>query len=399
MTDPSDFGGGPRPPRPPRIPDQPGRGRPRPGGGGKIPEIKIPKKLLIVAGGLALLLVVVLGALVSGRAGIVEILDREVAVIVNYVTGTKEVVDRPGYRIFIPFVEQAFKFDKSPQKFRMAGDRDIDANNVRKLTVRAKDGSNFWFEELTIQYRLIPSSANIILDDSGTGSAFKQNWVRTFARSILRDEFGKYSSEEVADPTTYNTATDLGTDRLNEALRPHGVEIIRIITPKPQFEARYEEAIADRKVANQKVEELKEKAIQLVQERERRLAEIERDMATWYELLLGELEANRIEAEKDAVRVVKSADASKISELATGRAVEQQLIERARGLEEQARKEAEGLRARVDAVAARGEVLVREELARKFREIVFEIVPYRRDPAPIRIEHLEGSARPSGGQE
>lgn len=400
MTDPSDFGGGgSRPPRPPRIPDQPGRGRtPFDGGGGKIPQIKLPKKLLIVVGSLAVVLVLVMSALVSGRAGIVEVSDREVAVIVNYVTGSQEVVNRPGYKIFIPFAEQAFKFDKSPQEFKMSGDRDIDDNHVRKLTVRANDGSNFWFEELTIQYQLLPSEANVVLNDSGTGTAFKQNWVRTFARSILRDEFGKYSAEAVADPSGYTTATQAARDRLNAALQPHGIEIIEIITPKPKFEDRYEQAIADRKVANETVETLKVNAVQLLQERERRLADIERDKATEYELLLGTLEANRISAEKDAVRVMKSADASKIAELAAGQASEQQLIERARGLEEQARKEAEGLRARVDAVAARGEVLVREELARKFQEIVFEIVPYRRDPAPVRIEHMGGGVRPGGQQ-
>ena len=402
MTDPSDFGGGgSRPPRPPRIPDQPGRGRNRFNGGdgeGRIPQIKLPKKLLVVVGSLAVILVLVMSALVSGRAGIVEVSDREVAVIVNYITGSNEVVNRPGYKIFVPFAEQAFRFDKSPQEFKMSGDRDIDDNHVRKLTVRANDGSNFWFEELTIQYQLLPSEANIVLNDSGTGTSFKQNWVRTFARSILRDEFGKYSAEAVADPGGYTTATEAARDRLNSALQPHGIEIIEIITPKPKFEDRYEQAIADRKVANETVEQLKVKAEQLLQERERRLGEIERDKATEYELLLGTLEANRISAEKDAVRVMKSADASKIAELASGQASEQQLIERARGLEEQARKEAEGLRARVDAVAARGEVLVREQLARKFQEIVFEIVPYRRDPAPVRIEHMGGGVRPGGQQ-
>ncbi|MCH2102173.1 MAG: hypothetical protein MK209_09650, partial [Planctomycetes bacterium] len=225
MTDPSDFGGGgSRPPRPPQIPDQPGRGRNRfdEGGGGKIPQVKLPRGLLVIAGSLAVLIVLALSALVSGRAGIVEVSDREVAVIVNYITGTQEVVNRPGYKIFIPFAEQAFKFDKSPQEFKMSGDRDIDDNHVRKLTVRANDGSNFWFEELTIQYQLLPSEANVVLNDSGTGASFKQNWVRTFARSILRDEFGKYSAEAVADPSGYTTATQEARARLNAALQLHG---------------------------------------------------------------------------------------------------------------------------------------------------------------------------------
>lgn len=396
MTDPSDFGSGPRPPRPPRPPRGGGRGRSGGGKGPNLPDIKISRRMAVALGTFLVLAVFVITALMTGRAGIVEVQDQEVAVIVNYVTGKQEVVAEPGYKIFAPFAQQAFIFDGSPQEFRMAGERDIDANNVRKLTVRAKDGSNFWFQEMTIQYQLIPAAANVVLNDSGPGNAFKQNWVRTYARSILRDEFGKYSSEEVADPTSYTEATTLAHERLNEALLPHGIRILRIITPKPQFQDRYEQAIADRKVANQMVEQLKQKAIQLVQERERRLGEVERDKATEYEELLGKLEANRIEAEREAVRVMKTADASKISEVARGQATEQQLTERARGLSEQARKEAEGLRAQVEALAARGDILVRERLAERFAEIVFEIVPYRRDPAPIRIEHLEGAQRPGG---
>jgi len=222
--------------------------------------------------------------------------------------------------------------------------------------------------------------------------------VRAYARSILRDEFGRYSAEEVADPSGYKTATAEAKRRLNEALRPHGVEIFKIITPKPKFEATYEKAIEDRKVANQQVEKLKIEANQLLKERDRRLANIERDKATEYELLLGTLEADRISAEKDAVQVSMSADAWAITQRGAGQAEKDALLAQARGLETQARKEAEGLRARVEALAERGDILVRETLARKLASISFEIIPYRRDPAPVRLEHL-GAAQPvAGGQ-
>ncbi len=391
MTDPSDFkgsGGGWRnPPRPPRPPGSGGPEFP------KLPFNKPPRKVMIIGGIILVFLLVVVGALVSGRGGIVEISDREVAVIVNYMTGSEEIVDRPGYKIFFPFTQQAFKFDKSPQTFVMSGDRDIDNNHVRKLTVRASDGSSFWFEKLSIQYSLRPSAANIILNDSGDGESFKQQWVRTFARSILRDEFGKYSAEEVADPSGYGEATDKAQGRLNVALEPHGIKVVRIITPRPKFEERYENAIAERKVADQTVSKLMTRADQLRQERERRLADIERDKATQYETLLGTLGAEKITAEKDAVRITKDADAEKIRVAAEGQATEQQLTEEARGKTALAHKEAEGLRARVEALATRGEILIKERLAENFSKIRFEIVPYRRDPAPIRIEHLEGSRR------
>ena len=376
MTDPSDFStSSPRPTAgPPRLPR------------------RFPLWLLVIP----VVLVFIAGAFISGRAGIIEISDREVGVIVNYITGTKTVVNRPGYRIFIPFVEQAYKFDKSPQDFVMEGERDIDPNHVRKLTVRANDGSNFWFETLRIQYQLLPGDAHIVLDDSGVGNAFKQNWIRTFARSILRDEFGKYSAEEVADTSTHFIAKQVTTDRMNEALHPHGIHVLEIITPKPQFETAYERAIEDRKVANQEVEKLKIKIIQLTKEKERRLANIERDKATEYELLLGSLEALRIGSEKEAAQMVLEADAFAIGEVASGQATEQGRLQEARGLEEQARKDAEGLAAKVAAVAKRGDILVREALAKKMASIRFEIIPYRRDPAPIRIEHL--GAVPGGKQ-
>jgi len=363
-------------------------------GGGKPPSPKV----LTALGVLFLLLVLVGAGLLTGRAGIVEISEREVGVIVNYMTGEEELVNQPGYRIFVPILEQAFKFDKSPNEFVMEGTKDRDSNHVKKLTVRANDGSNFWFETLKIQYQLLPSHATYLLHDSGEGEAFKQNWVRAYARSILRDEFGRYSAEEVADPSGYKTATANAKKRLNDSLRPHGVEIFKIITPKPKFEASYEKAIEDRKVANQQVEKLKIEANQLLKERDRRLANIERDKATEYELLLGTLEAQRISAEKDAVEVQKSADAWAITQRGAGQAEKDALLAEARGLETAARKEAEGLTARVEALAKRGDILVRETLAKKLASISFEIIPYRRDPAPVRLEHLGSAAPGLGGQ-
>jgi hypothetical protein len=356
------------------------------------------KKRLVVAGAAFVVFFFLVAAFISGKGGIIEVDDSQACVVVNYITGNVEVYNTPGFKIFMPFAAQAFLFDKSPNKFIMEGDRDVDSNHVSKLTVRANDGSNFWFETLEIQYRIDPMKAGIILDDSGSGTSFKSNWVKSYARSVLRDEFGRFSAEEVADPSNYNTATTSSENRLNEMLAEHGVIIMQIITPKPQFEARYEKAIEDRKVANQEVEKLKAQAIQLTRERERRLATIERDKATEYELLLGTLEADRITATKEAVKLTKNADAQKIEDSAAGLALELANKQEAEGLKVQAEKQAEGLRAQVEALALQGEILVREKLAQKFSSIKFNIIPYRRDPAPTRLEHSGLQLTPGGQQ-
>ncbi|MFN0059304.1 MAG: SPFH domain-containing protein [Planctomycetota bacterium] len=341
----------------------------------------------ILFGAALLLLILSCGVLLlTGQGGFVEISTNEVAVVVNYMTGKKEYYDTPGYQFFLPFLQQVFKFEKSPIAFRMAGDKDRDESHVSKLTVRANDGSNFWFEELDIQYNIIPSQATALLEDSGPGDAFKKEWVRTYARSILRDEFGRFSAAEVVN--NYSTATAAGQARLNEALRPHGIEVRQIITPKPKFDSDYEAAIEDRKIANQEVDKLRVQIDRLKQERERRLANVQNEMATKFEDLKGTLEAERILAEQDAVKLRFAADAYKIERQNLGEAARKQQEEQARSLTVEAQKEAEGITARVRALENNGEILVREALAQLFARMEFEFVPYRRDPSPFRIEHL-----------
>jgi len=346
----------------------------------------------------AMLSLVVMLVMGSGQGGVVEVQASEVAVIVNYLSGKSEVIQRPGYQFFIPFLQQAFVFDKSTQEFLMKGDRDQDENHVRKLTVRAKDGSNFWFEEITILYEIRPGHAASVLHDSGPGDAFKKNWVRAYARSILRDEFGRFSASEVADATVYSSATNEARIRLNAALEPHFIEIVQITTPRPKFDNRYEQAIEDRKVANQEVERIKARAEQLIKERERLLAQIESEKFVEFEELLGTLELNYLSAQKEQTRVERSADAYKTRLVGEGQAALASLSERARGMTEKARKEAEGLQAKTDALALRGEILVRERLAQRLTDMNFTLVPYTRDAEPMRVElQGDGLAASLGG--
>lgn len=348
--------------------------------------------------GVVLALLVIAFVLVTGQGGIVEIKDTQVAVVTNYLTGNVEFVGEPGYHFFVPFMQQAYLFDKSTQEFLMSGDRDRDPNHVARLTVRANDGSNFWFDEIRIQYEIIPADASLVLSDSGSSDSFKMDWVRAFARAVLRDEFGRFSASEVADPTNYNEATFTARERMNEALLPHGIRVVQIITPKPKFDPQYEKAIEDRKVANQEVERIKARAEQLQQERERRLAEIRSEKSVEYEALKGTLEAERIVAEQDQVRIQRSADAYKTRLVGEGESRRLAMLEEARAAREKATKEAEGLAALADALAKQGEVLVRERLAERLRDMEFTLLPYTRDAAPERVElEAAGPLVPAGG--
>ena len=353
-------------------------------------EIKFP---VVPAAGFvaAVLVLLAVGMAVTGRLGVVSVGPNEAAVKVNYFTGSKTAITEPGYQVFFPFIHEVFVLDKSAQNFVMSGQSTIDENHVPLLTVRANDGSNFRFETLEIQYQLIPGWAPDVLDTAGPGDGFKTEWVKTYARSILRDEFGRYSAEEIANPSQLQIAFQAAEDRLSDALRPYGIQILAIPQQRPNFDIDYERAIEDRKVTDQDVERLIAMQDQLEREREQRLASVEREKSISLEALRGELDRERLEAQRQATQQTKAADAFRIQREAEGKAQEAELIAEARGLTQKYTKEAEGVTAKAEALAAQGEVVVREAIIEKLRNIRFSLAPYSRDSAPTRIEYQEQS--------
>jgi len=360
------------------------------GGGG---DDGPPVVVKVIAGLLVAAVLVVVGLGLSGRLGVTSVEANEVAVRVNYLTGSETVITSPGYQFFIPLLTNIYKFDGTTQEYLMAGDGYRSTNVAPYLTVRAKDGSNFWFDELKIQYELVPGTASEVLRDSGLGDNYKQEWIKAYARSVLRDEFGRYSAVDAADPTTYKAAPEQARQRMNEILEPHGVSVVRIITPNPQFDERYETAIEQRKEADQEVEELRARVQQLEQEREQRLAAVRKEKEVEMQELTGTLRKDLLAAEQEAIRLTKSADAFATERIAEGKAAEARLLAEAEGLVAKYSKEAEGIESRAKALEQRGEVVVREALVEKLLGVRFTLVPYSRDPAPERLEH-SGSTGP-----
>ena len=183
------------------------------------------------------------------------------------------------------------------------------------------------------------------------------------------------------------TAFAAAETRLRESLEPYGITILEMPQQKPNFDAEYERAIEDRKTTDQDVERLIAMEDQLRRERDQRLAAVEREKSIELEQLRGTLDRERLEAERDKTKTVKAADAFKIEREAQGEAQLAALLAEADGLTEKFTKEAEGVQAQADALAQRGEVVVREALIEKLLGIRFTLVPYSRDPAPNRIEY------------
>src|SRR5258706_5525255 len=166
---------------------------------------------LWVAGAALVLLVLATRSCATVEAG-------QVAVRINNITGGTEVITQPGLLMRLPFgIHNVYIMDVTPQTFHLRGQTNKSTLEVRELDVRAADGSSFAFNDTTLLFRAIPAHADETLRDSGIGHAYYE-WMLPYARSILRDEFGRESTITVSNPTSFAAAEQRAKARLNKVL-------------------------------------------------------------------------------------------------------------------------------------------------------------------------------------
>ena len=119
------------------------------------------------------------------------------------------------------------------------------------------------------------------------------------------------------------------------------------------------------------------------------LAAAQKEKEIEWQSLQGTLTKALLNAEQDQIQVEKAADAYAVAKGYTAKAENAQLVQQSVGLTAKYTKEAEGILARAEALEKRGEVVVREALIAKLVDIKFTLVPYNRDPAPNRLEHVD----------
>lgn len=372
----------------------------------QVPKLKVPFKIDLTVVLVTITFLIIFGELVLGSGGCVEVEPGEAAVIYNN-TGIAifgdqaKTVTEQGAKTFIPGLQTIHKLERRPQVFVMAndavqnskrGDRPV-TNAMKSLTVRAVDGSNFFFDRLEVHYQIIPSEAAKVIETSGPGDAYKLHLLGTHAREILRDEFGRYSFLEIANPTTYGAATTDAKTHLNERLALYGIEVTQIVTPKPKFDERVEKAIEDRQGAEQEVEVQEEKRNRLEQEEKLKVQTIEQEKNAEYQTLIAELESKKKEAANNLIAVKRGADKHFIEQQSAGAAYRDEKLTRAKANTVAYRKEAEGLVARISAIGAQGPDVLNKVIAENVFPQLEKIsaTPMVKQTSTIDIRHVEGS--------
>lgn len=332
--------------------------------------------------------------LVVGFHSCAEVQPGQVAVRVNNVTGNVETLTRPGLIVSLPFgIHDVFLIDTSSQTFHMKGDRNLDDLNVKELTVRASDGSEFVFNDTTILYRVIPERGADVIRDAGQEHRFRR-WMLPYARSILRDEFGRESTISVSDPSHFGEATSRAKQRLNTLLNPHGIEVTSIVTPRPRFNNEYESLVESRNETENQMSVISSELQRAETERARRLAEVDRDQNRVLQEKRAELEATLATAVTQQTQTHREVDSYKIEKIAAGQASLSAAQRTAQEKKGQLEAQLASRKAAIDAFRNQPVERVMERLAERLRGSTIEIQPWASDARPARVQYEQlGGAR------
>ena len=329
-----------------------------------------------------------LATLVVLASSVVDIEPGEAAVRINNITGGESAISTPGWTTRIPFVHSLYVLDAAPQAFAMKGEQDQDPLHVRKLTVRASDGSNFHFDDTTVIFQLKVDEAVTAVRDGGPGDGFK-DWMRSYVRSILRDEFGRESTIAVASPGAYAQATSRARDRLNAVLGQHGILVTQLVTPRPQFNTEYEHAIEERNRLGNELQVIASNLDRAETTRGRKLAEVDQAQNRVIQERRAALESDLARAVAELAETKRSADTYRIGKIAEGQAALSASTQSAAQLQGELEAKYASRRAEIDAFRIQPVERVMERLGERLSGVTIHIQPYADDATPARVRYEE----------
>jgi membrane protease subunit HflC len=337
-----------------------------------------PSRLWLAAGAIALT-ILLFHSCASIEAG-------EVAVRVNNITGSMEVITQPGLIMRLPFgIHDVYILDVSQQTFHLRGEKNTSPLEAKELDVRANDGAKFAFNDTTILFRAIPTKADETVRDSGLGHAYYE-WMLPYARSIMRDEFGRESTIGVSNPTTFGEAETRAKQRMNKLLGQHGIEVTNIVTPRPRFSKEYEDLIEARNQAENQLAVIGSELERAKTERDRKIAEVERDQNKIIQTKRAELEAALAEAVTAQTQRHREVDSYKIDKVAAGEAARSAAKGKAEQLKGELDAEYQAKKAQIDAFRNQPVERVMERLGERLKGVTIDIQPYHEDATPKRIQ-------------
>jgi regulator of protease activity HflC (stomatin/prohibitin superfamily) len=187
--------------------------------------------------------------------------------------GVQDQLYPPGStNVFAPFIRDFYTFDTKVQNLEMtASAKTGDRQERDDLQFKTTDGNDISMD-VTVVWTLDPNQIPHILQEVGTSTDdVKEKLVRPMARTLVRDVLNELDSESVYNSDKRFQKADEARQTLTKALAPFGINVMQVILHEHRFAPEYEKVIHDRKLAEQRAEQLKSETEAVQQEALRNL--------------------------------------------------------------------------------------------------------------------------------
>jgi hypothetical protein len=211
---------------------------------------------------------------------------------------------------FAPFIRDFYTFDTKVQNLEMVADsKRGDRVDRDDLQFKTTDGNDISMD-VTVAWTIDPKHAPELLQNVGTSTAeVKEKLVRPMARTLVRDVLNELDSESIYNSDKRFEKAEKAKTVLSEALAPHGVIISQVILHEHRFAPEYEKVIHERKLAEQKAQQLKSETEAVTQEALRNLETARGKVASDIAQANGALAQSKLTADAELFQQQQNADA------------------------------------------------------------------------------------------
>ncbi len=326
-----------------------------------------------------------------------EIKADEVAVIINNITGKISTIDRAGAIIYVPFIQNLYILDKSEQSAPMtSANISADYPQGNPVILKTRDGGDVSLD-LIIQYRLISEIADKVVQNTGTGNEYKEKWIRDYAKTICRYEFGELEIGEFPEAGKRRTKTDEASKELDRLLNQHGILMTSLNFIDYRYYREYAEKIQERRIADKEVEEQRQRGEAAKKNQERVITEETKKLDVAVSRFRGQLYNMEIEAKAESAKIRQEGVAYLLKANLDADAEYERLQRQAEAILAVREAEAAGILALRDALEGEGgRNLVKLEYAKRLREATIIGTPVLKAGAEIpqlRIRERERQLR------
>ncbi len=351
----------------------------------------VPIRLIIIGSVIGVFLLAA-GILVLRRpnAFYYNVRADQVAVKINNLLGSAQTIDRAGAIIYVPFLQEVYVLDKTEQILLMSS-VNITPNQPEgnPLMVKTIDGGDVYLD-MTVHYRVIPSMADFIIQDSGFGIAFKEKWMYDYARAICRYNFGELRIDDFPFAARRAEKANQAREELNKHLKPRGIEVLAVNVQDYRYYREFAEKIHERRLADKEVQEQIARASAALENQRRVIIEETRKMDVEVARFRGELQKREIDAEGKAESIRHDADAYYERVRIEADAEYERLFQRAKAVLAMKKAEAEGImQLKLALEGEGGRNLVKMEYARRLREARILGTPVLRPGAEFPYMRME----------